>query len=99
MDTSRFPVRTADNIALGQGGFTVITDTTAYTGGTTHRWVAVQCLTETVFAVLTNDAGADGSAITTATFPAGSVVFGLFSAITLTSGTAIAYKTSEWVVS
>ena len=71
---------------LGQYGTTVIDDTAAHTG----KWFAIQIVEEAAFSVLT-DASMDGDA-TAMTFAAGILIFGSFTAITLASGSAIAYK-------
>ena len=74
------------NVALGQLGFTVIANTVARVG----HWCAIQCLTNTVLATLTGFS-IDGD-LTGYTLTAGTVIYGSFTAITLTSGLAIAYK-------
>jgi ATP-dependent 26S proteasome regulatory subunit len=63
------------------------TNTTAVTGGNFRQ---IQCLTDTVFSVLTRT-NATGS-IAGVTLPAGTVLFGPFTAYTLTSGAVAAYN-------
>lgn len=72
---------------LGKYGATVETGTTAKTGS----WFAIQMIEDSVFSTLTS-ANWDGDAATGVTFPAGQVIYGAFTAFTLTSGKVIAYK-------
>jgi hypothetical protein len=76
--------------SLGQSGATLFADTTARTGA----WFAITILADVVFTTLT-DATLDGTAIAGVTFSAGSTIYGNFTAITLASGTAIAYKVGD----
>jgi len=68
-------------------GSTFFNDTTARTG----TWYCIQVLAATVFTTLT-DSTRGGTAISTFSFPAGTIFFGNFTAITLASGTIIAYN-------
>jgi hypothetical protein len=68
-------------------GSTFFNDTTARTGS----WYSIQVLAAAVFTTLT-DSTRDGTAVSTFSFPAGTIFFGNFTAITLASGTIIAYK-------
>ena len=70
----------------GEGAVTYITGTSAVTGLNARH---VHCLTETVFATFTRT-GATGS-ITGLTLPAGTLLKGPVTAITLTSGAVAAY--------
>ena len=86
--------------ALGQLGSTLFNDTTAKTG----QWGEIYCLSAAAFTLLTPGKLADGttscvvvssggtlmSAI--GTMAAGTHIKGLFTAITLASGTVIAYN-------
>lgn len=63
------------------------TGTTAVTGD----FCAIQILTDAVFSLLT-DSGASGDAITSVSLPAGLVLYGRFTAFTLTSGAVRAYR-------
>lgn len=75
--------------AYGEGGLgpvTYITNTTAVTGLSAAY---VQCLTDTTFATFTRT-GATGS-ITGISLPAGTLLVGPVTAITLTSGAVAAY--------
>ena len=71
---------------LGQYGTTVFDDTTARTG----KWFAIQIVEAARFTTLT-DASMDGD-VTGMDFAAGILIFGSFTAITLASGSALAYK-------
>lgn len=87
-------VGSPDSIALGGLGAVIITNTSAYTGD----WAVIHALTDTVFSVLTSQtvrlnsttSALPGSAAFT--LPAGHDIYGRFSAITLTSGSCIAYS-------
>jgi hypothetical protein len=89
-DSQRMSSLKIDNIALGQGGSDYINDTAANTPGTGEIYFAVQCITDTVFAVLTdNTRGGDNPVGDT--FAAGTIIYGAIEAITLTSGSVMAY--------
>jgi hypothetical protein len=81
------PIPTSDKYS-GSKGFTAFTGTTARTG----NWYAIQILSDTVFSTLTTSIANDGDTLAGVTIPAGNVIYGPFTAITLTSGKAIAYK-------
>lgn len=66
---------------------TLFADTTARTG----QWYKILVVSAAVFTLLTVD-NWDGTAIGTTSFPAGSVLYGNFTAITLASGIVLAYK-------
>lgn len=71
----------------GLAGSVNETGTTAVTGD----FYRIDCLTASNFSLLT-DALASGDAITGLAIPAGTSLFGRFSAFTLTSGAVRAYK-------
>lgn len=73
--------------ASGAAGAVVETGTTALSG---QNFFAVQCLTETVIASYTSST-LSGDSLAGVTLPAGTVIFGTFTAITLTSGAIIGY--------
>jgi hypothetical protein len=73
---------------LGEAGSTLITDTTACTG----RWFAIQIVTDTAFTTLTDPTMSIVGALAGLSFSAGTIIFGAFSAITLASGSVLAYK-------
>lgn len=79
---------TLDILAANSGskGSEYIGDTSAKTGD----WFAIQALTDVTFTLLTGNC--DGGA--SMTLPAGHILFGKFTAITLAGGTAVAYKAS-----
>ena len=72
---------------FGQDGVTNLTDTTPDTGS----WHAVQVLADAVFTTIA-ETGADGS-LAGVTILAGTILVGRFTALTLASGKARAYKT------
>lgn len=77
------------NLSLGQNGAVVRTTTTA-TSGEFH---AIHVVADAVFSALTGNYS--GDALTGVTIPAGQVLFGRFTAFTLTSGKVIAYKIAD----
>ena len=72
--------------AAGSGDVLYVTDTAVKTG----TWKQVHCLTDTVFSVFSRT-GATGS-ITGITLPAGTLLIGPVTVITLTSGAVAAYS-------
>jgi hypothetical protein len=78
------PIATAE---FGQRGVIVETGTTALTGLDAY---AIQLLTDTTFATLTEDSRT-GDAMTGFAIPAGTTLFGNFRAVTLTSGAVRIY--------
>ena len=72
---------------IGAYGSTYINDTAANTG----KWYCIIPNTDTVFTTLT-DANRGGDALGTDVFPAGYPIYGAFTAITLASGSVMAYK-------
>jgi hypothetical protein len=76
----------ADRANIGYRGATFISDTQAHTGA----WRKVVTITATVFAVCT-DALRGGNTFTGVSIPAGVEILGDMTAITLTSGSCIAY--------
>jgi hypothetical protein len=77
-----------DATALGQFGAEVITDTAARTS---KNYAAITVLADATFSTLTSN-GITGNAITGFSIPAGVTLFGIFTAVTLTSGKVIAYN-------
>lgn len=67
-------------------GGQVIADTTAVTG----NWIEIRVLTTAVFTTLTGNLTNVGST----SFPAGTILNGRFTAITLASGSVVAYHTA-----
>jgi len=84
-----------NKITNGLSGGKYIGSTQAQTGD----WIAIQVLADAKFAVLTGNITADAfntlvnaSAGSAATVPAGTTLFGKFTALTLHSGRIIAYN-------
>tara|TARA_R100000700_G_C3040899_1_gene64962 strand:+ start:136 stop:438 length:303 start_codon:yes stop_codon:yes gene_type:complete len=85
----------AQNAALGQAGAKFISDTSVHSGS----FVAIQCVEDTVFNVLTpadttNGYGVgsyNGNTMASETIPAGMTIYGRWTSIDLTSGAVIAY--------
>lgn len=85
-----YTAQEAENFQAQQNGIvgsTYFGDTNARTGA----WSMVQVITTAVFATLT-DATRDGTTLTGVSIPVGTILKGHFTAITMTSGTCIAYK-------
>jgi hypothetical protein len=80
---------------LGQWGTHTVSDTNANTraGG----WVAISIVEAAVFSTLTDavqEADSD-SPVTNITYPAGLTIYGLFTAVTLTSGVVRCYSSNQ----
>lgn len=88
-DLNVFNVQEANNLMLGQNGAVFESGTTALTA---QKIYCIHCITATVFATLTNDPAWTGDTFTGVSIPAGTMLFGRFSAITLTSGSILCYK-------
>lgn len=89
------PIITVDElfqITSGQNGYVFIADTDDFVGD----FRAIQVVAEATFATLTDEGlNADGEVMTGVAIPAGTTLYGKFSAITLTSGKVIAYGTGN----
>jgi len=79
---------------LGEAGVINETGTTAVTSPAGKYIAAIQILEDAVFSLIT-DASASGDALTSRTILAGQILFGRFSAFTLTSGVVRAYLRKE----
>ena len=82
------PASTYEKQSFGLAGSINETGTTAVTGVDV---CSIVCLTATTFATLT-DTLATGDALTGIALPAGTTLYGKFTAFTLTSGAVRAYK-------
>lgn len=76
---------------IGQYGLVYESGTTALTG----VFFKIHCITETTFDTLTGNQS--GDAMTGVAFAAGTIIYGRFTAITLTSGSILAYRNGEGV--
>ena len=91
----KYSVVEQGNLGLGQLGAKFISDTAVHTG----TFVAIHCLEETVFNVLTPEdtvsgygvGSHNGNTMAGETIPAGATIFGRWTTIDLTSGLIIAY--------
>jgi hypothetical protein len=84
MNASAIDSHIAGALAYARGGSQTITGTSAQTGD----WVAIVGVTPFSFTTLTGThSGSSG-----VTYPAGHVIYGRFSAITLATGTVDAYR-------
>lgn len=77
-----------DSTALGQYGAEVITDSVSRSN---KNYSAITVLADANFSTLTGK-DISGNAITGFAIPAGVSLFGIFTAVTLTSGKVIAYN-------
>lgn len=84
-------IRPQDKQDYGEAGYVNETGTTAITG---QDFCRIQCLTNTVFASLT-DTLASGDALTGITLPAGTDLRGKFTGFTLSSGAVRAYRSAS----
>ena len=92
----KFTVAEAQNAALGQSGAKFISDNAEHTG----TFVAIQCIEDTIFATLTpadttygyGVGSYNGNTMASITIPAGTVIYGRWKTIDLTSGKVIAYR-------
>jgi hypothetical protein len=86
-------INIADLLANGAGGaFEFISDTEAHAPPSGQVFVALQLITDTVFADLSSEVVITGNTFTGASIPAGTIIYGRFNSVTLTSGSLIAYK-------
>jgi hypothetical protein len=78
--------------SLGQKGLKVIADTNAAAAGAGKCYTALQMVSDTVLAALVADTTSPiAGTITGITFGAGTIIYGKFTSVTLTSGSLIAY--------
>ena len=97
MSIDNLTVKESANVSLGQVGCFIEDGTTVISG---KKIVAIQFITDTTFTTLTPNsssyigtAGGSGDAIdTNNTFPTGMTVFGQWTALTLATGSVIAYE-------
>ena len=87
------PTAAPDSVALGQMGADYITNTNTHTG----RWSVIQVIADATFNAVVQDSIFLNSAPTPYNFAgvvltAGTVIYGNFTSIDLTSGTIIAYR-------
>lgn len=81
-------ISAANALALGANGFDLYSDTSAHTG----TWGVIEVLTTATFTTLTV-ANTSGTLIGVA-FQPGTRLFGVITAIRLTSGSVIAYRSA-----
>lgn len=78
---------------VGASGSVAITGTNAVTPSSGMYFYAIQFVEDTVIASDIDLSGATNASFTGFTFPAGMVVYGKWTSVTLTSGRAIGYMT------
>lgn len=76
---------------LGETDSLLVTDTVLVAAVAGVSYCAIYCVEDTVFAVLTGSCTVQG-AIGDATFAAGTIILGNFTAFDLASGAVVAYK-------
>tara|TARA_R110000796_G_scaffold126846_1_gene241903 strand:+ start:2479 stop:2778 length:300 start_codon:yes stop_codon:yes gene_type:complete len=91
----KYTVVEAQNASMGQAGAKFISDEAVHTG----KFVAIQCLEDTVFNALTPDdttngygvGSYNGNTMASEIISAGTTIYGRWTTIDLTSGLVIAY--------
>jgi len=81
-----------DREALGKYGAEIITNSNS---ATAKNYCAITMLEDTIFATLSANnwaIGSNGSAIIGTVYPKGLTIFGVFTAVTLTSGKVLCYR-------
>ena len=79
-----------DKQTFGVSGSSTLTSAE---GAVTDDFCAIQCITAATFTTLTDEVEDSGSSdVTAPTYPAGLIIYGKFSAITVATGTVRAYK-------
>jgi len=73
---------------LGEGGYDLIKDTSNHDG----TWHAIQIIEAAIFTTLTDAASSLSGTLISITFPAGMIVSGAFTSLTLSSGAIVAYN-------
>lgn len=93
-DNTFYNLADAFEMSMGGRGCVVIKDTNKTDSKAGYAFIALHCITETTIAAYTTRGYAPvtpENALNAIAFPAGTVLYGQFTSITLTSGTAIAY--------
>jgi hypothetical protein len=80
--------RRNNTLEFSHSGGVVIDDTTATTG----QFGAIQVINDAVFAAITAPEYTNAADLTTLTISAGTVLYGRFTAFTLTSGVVVAHN-------
>lgn len=78
---------------IGAFGGNFIGDTAAHTPSTDRVFIALQVIEEAVIAAYAP--AFDGNTFTAITLPVGTIIYGRFTTVTLTSGLVIAYEGME----
>ena len=99
-----YTVQEAQNVSMGQAGTAFISDTNAYEPPTGAVVVAIQALDECVLVAATTVSessnyvdgsnagpGTNGNALSTLTIPAGMTIYGRFTKVDFSSGSAMIY--------
>lgn len=86
-------ITNSEDIAL-QNGFEYISDTAAHNSPVNRFFVAIQVVTAATFTALTADVRSpiSGNTVTGVSIPAGTTIYGKFTAAQLSAGSVIAYK-------
>lgn len=78
--------------SMGYNGAEFISNTVAHPCDTGLVYVAIQAITDVVISAYTTGAPISGNVLTGIVLSAGTVIYGRFRSITLTSGQLLAYK-------
>lgn len=73
---------------LGESGYDIIKDTSNHNG----TWHAIEIIEAAIFTTLTDTSSSLSGTLISITFPAGLIVSGHFSSITMSSGAIVAYN-------
>lgn len=76
--------------SMGYNGFEYINDTVVHTQGLNNFFSSIQVVSDAVFSSILP--APTGNTFTGEVIPTGTIIYGNFSSITLTSGKVIAYK-------
>lgn len=88
--TEEIMARASQPQRLGEGGYDLICDTSNHAG----TWHAIQILENAIFSTLTDATqSVSGGTLGSFQFPAGTLISGAFTSITLSNGAILAYNT------
>ena len=76
--------------SMGYSGFEYINDTAVHTAPSNRFYCAIQVISDAVFSAIVP--APTGNTFTGEVIPTGTILYGNFQSITLTSGKVIAYK-------
>lgn len=80
--------RTSQPARLGESGYDLIKDTSNHEG----TWHAIAVIEAAIFTTLTDTTSSLSGTLISITFPAGMIISGYFTSITMSSGAIVAYN-------